>query len=70
MNLTAKLIAFEKVKKCIESCETIGQISNVDNLIDNFRTLYGPCDYSRALDKMWFEKLYSQDEIDKYTEKN
>lgn len=59
MNQAAKLIAFEKVKKTIESCETIQQFNATDRMIDNFKELY--CheydEYTATLDNLWLEKV-------------
>ena len=58
MNITARLIAFEKVKKTIESCETIKHFTGADHMIDNFKALYGSDnEFSRDLDRMWLSKV-------------
>jgi hypothetical protein len=55
------LIAFDKVKKVINSCTNHYHILSADKMIDNFKALYGANEFSRALDAVWFEKLYEDD---------
>lgn len=54
------LIAFDKVKKVINSCTNHYHIIAADKIIDNFKALYGANEFSRALDTAWFEKIYDE----------
>lgn len=57
MDKLKRMIAFEKVEKVIESCETIQQLLGADRMIDNFKALYGSNnDYVWALNSLYLEK--------------
>ena len=59
MNIPERIIAFDKVRKVIKSCIDHRQLSHADNMIDNFKTMYGSDNvWSRALDTEWFTQLY------------
>lgn len=52
-----RYLAYSKVRKVIESCQSYSQLKSADNMIDNFKALYGLDNaYSRSLDKLWFER--------------
>lgn len=54
---TKRAVAYEKTERVIESCETYIQLVRADNMIDNFKMLYGSDnDYARALDALYLEK--------------
>lgn len=54
---TKRAVAYEKTEKVIESCETYQQLVRADNMIDNFKMLYGSDnDYARALDCLYLDK--------------
>lgn len=57
MDKLKRTIAFDKVEKVIESCETIDHLFVADNMIINFCALYGSNnDYARALNILYLEK--------------
>lgn len=63
-----RIIAFEKVERVIESCETYQHLIGADNMMDAFKALYGHENiYSCALDSLFLEKNAELAEINTKT---
>lgn len=64
MNRMKRMIAFEKVERVIDSCETYQHLFSADRMIDNFKVIYGSDNiYSNALDTSYLEKNADMTEI-------
>ena len=58
MDNLKRRIAYDKVKRVIESCDTPAQLFVADNMISNFKNIYKDGIYSASLDLTYLEKSF------------